>query len=630
MIFLLIHRKVESLIFCAVILSAGLFCSSSHAASYRYATTDMTWAEFYAGETNQTSSSLESSGLDAVSTATVRFTTRFNQTVSSTSDSGSTYTGLKDVQVRMTEEVYESLTDRSRYKFVNETFSEYKDVNSDGSFGKMVTETKAANSNVTLASGASSNHGDYILNVGIDFDSLGLKLGETASSFDYYIGATLETSDGKVYGLRPLYNMWVRATQLGFSVKDFTERNGTVLSSKYTSDLQGKTITKITYMLRNQPDPFIDNLNIYVKGDTTATVEPVYADGFSAFEISDGKVTATLRVNNAPSDSKYDSIVSISYDDPNGHHGWSTLPADSYTYSNGVLTLSGEISSVTHTYNIVLGDSNNKYIDIGTRFNAFTTDATSLIISGDNLGGVNFLLTPEGAVESVDAELARGNFVNASDYTSPDLNHSVPLSGMRHQVEGSGFSFDITLNNLSSGKTAVVGFGKIFYLTPENCGEAYPTIYSAIDALETYPSGFKAVQGDMFRRMGLRAMSVRGDETADLTSYMGAGAMIMSEESIMIFYGVMLADANTGEIREGGTYAFSPEGETLVSDGSRDGHIRAAWYFSLEASDTDPDTDPDPNPTPTLRKSSSGGCDSLSLTCTAALLMFAFMKSRGK
>ena len=631
---MLIHRKVESLIICAVILLAGIFCSFSHAASYRYATTDMTWAEFYAGETGQTSSSLESSGLDAVSTATVRFTTRFNQTVSSVSDSGSMYTGLKDVQVRMTDEVYESLMDRSRYKFVNETFTEYKDVNSDGSFGKMITETKAADANVTLSSGASSSHGDYILNVGIDFDSLGLKLGETASSFDYYIGATVETNDGKVYGLRPLYNMWVRATQLGFSVKDFTERNGTVLSSKYTSDLQGKTITKITYMLKNQPDPFIDNLNIYVKGNTTATAAAVYEEGFKAYEIADGTVNAQLRVSNAPADSSYASISSISYDDPNGHHGWSTLPADSYTvnYANGVilLTLRGDIASATHTYRVYLSDE--KYVDIMAEFKTFTTDATSLIISGDNLGGLNFLITPEGAVESVDAELVRGNFVNASDFTSPDLNHSVPLSGMRHQVEGSGFSFDITLNNLPSGKTAVVGFGKIFYLTPENCGEAYPTIYSAIDELETYPSGFKAVNGDMFRTMGLRAMSVRGNESVDLTSYMGAGAMIMTEDSIMIYYGVMVADANTGEINEGGTYAFSPEGETLVSDGIRDGHLIMSMWFEVQEDESDPDTDPDPqpNPTPTLRKSSSGGCDSLNLTCTAALLMFAFMKSSRK
>lgn len=614
-----IYRKVFAFTICTVILS----CSCAFAADYRYATTDMTWAEFYAGETEQTSSALESAGLDAVSTATVRFTNRFNAAVSSTSDSGSTYTGLKAVQVRMTEDVYNAITDKSRYTFVNDTFTEYKDVNSDGSFGKMITETvSASNASVRLASGTSVNHGDYMLALsGLDLASLGLKFGE-GSSFDYYLGAVIETQSGKKYGLRPLYNIWVNTSQLGFSVKDFTERNGTVLSSKYTSDLTGQTVTRITFLLKNQADPYI-TCSAYVKGSTTAVAEPVYETGFTAFEVVSGIVTATLRVNNAPSDSNYDSIVSISYDDPNGHHGWSTLPADCYTYSNGVLTLTGDIASKTHTYNIVLEDSNNRYIDIGTSFKTFTTDATSLIISGDNPGDVNFLITPEGCVSAVDAELESGNFVNATDYTSPDVNRTVPLSGMQDQVEGSGFSFDIVLNNLLSGKTGVVGFGKIFYLTPNNCGENYASIYSAISQLEEYPSGFRLVTGDMFTDMGLSAMAIKNGNTVDLTSYIGAGAMIMSESSIMIYYGFMLADANTNEIIEGGTYAFSPEGETLVSDGLRDGHLRFAMYFAL--------SDDDPTPTPSTKPGSSkGGCEALSLSSAGLILAIAFIKLRRK
>ena len=617
-----IYRKVFALTICAVILS----CSCAYAADYHYATTNMTWAEFYAGETEQTSSALESAGLDAVSTATVRFTNRFNATVSSTSDSGSTYTGLKAVQVRMTDDVYNAITDKSRYTFVNEVFTEYKDVYADGSFGKMITETVSANASVRLASGRSVNHGDYMLALsGLDLASLGLKFGE-GSSFDYYLGAVIETQSGKKYGLRPLYNIWVNTSQLGFSVKDFTERNGTVLASKYTSDLAGQTVTRITFLLKNQPDPYI-TCSAYVKGSTTATAEPVYETGFTAFEVVSGVVTATLRVNNAPSDANYDSIVSVSYDDPKGHHGWSTLPADSYTYSNGILTITGDIASKTHTYNIVLEDSNNRYIDIGTSFKTFTTDATSLIISGDNLGGVNFLITPEGCVSSVDAELESGNFVNATDYTSPDSNRIVSLSGLQNQVEGSGFSFDIALNNLPSGKTGVVGFGKIFYLTPNNCGGNYASIYSAISQLEEYPSGFRLVEGDMFSDMGFSVMSIQNGNTVDLTRYVGAGAMIISESQIMIYYGLMLADANTNEIREGGTYAFSPEGETLVSDGSRDGHLRFAMYFAL--SDDDPTPAPTPTPTPSNNPGSpGGGCDAFSLSSAGLILALAFMKLR--
>ena len=255
----------------------------------------------------------------------------------------------------------------------------------------------------------------------------------------------------------------------------------------------------------------------------------------------------------------------------------------------------------------------SKYADIMATFKTFTTDATSSIISGDNLGDVNFLLTPKGCVSSVDAELESGNFVNASDYTSPDLNRSVSLSGMPNQVEGSGFSFDIALNNLPSGKTAVVGFGKIFNLTQENCGSRFSNIYSSIEKLYTYPSGYKAIDGDMFRRMGLRVKSIQNGETVDVTDYVGAGAMIVDEETIVIFYGVMLADANTGEIDEGETYAFSPEGETLVSDGARDGHLRAAWYFTLSSN-----------------SGSSSGCNAFSLSSMSLLLGLAFITSRKK
>ena len=578
-----IHKKFIAFIVCLAVLS------SLPAFADHYATTDMTWAEFYAGEVGESASDLLADGLDAVSTATTRFTTRFNQTISSTDESGSLYSGIKAVQVRMSDDVYLLLSNDSRYTWSTTEFDEYKIVSSDGSFGKTVTETIAVTgASVTLSSGASSSHGDYILNVnGLNFASLDLKIG---TSFDYYLGATLETTDGKIYGLRPLYNMWVRENQLGFSVKDFTERsNGTVLDATYTQSLKGATISKITYILKDQADPYI-TCNIYVKDNsTTATAAPDYESGFNAFEIVNGQVTAKIVVSNSPSGANYNKIASVSYDDPKGHHGWSTLPANCYTYSNGVLTMSGDIVAATHTYNIILEDSNNKFADISTRFNTFTTDATSFIISDDNnAGAVNFLLTPSGACDSVDNFMKESNFVIASDYTSPDKNFSVVYEGGENQVKDSGFSFDITLNNVQSGKIGVVGFGKIFYLTPENCGAMYDYIYASISALETYPSGFKGVFGKMFREMGLKVWSVLDDGTLrDVTDYMGAGAMISDDKNIMIYYGVMLADRAITANDEGNTYPFSPEGETLLSDGAADGHIKATYYFEVLSEDAE-------------------------------------------
>ena len=79
-----------------------------------YATTDMTWQEFYAGEISGT----DATKLDAISSPTARIANRFTQLVSESNDlGGRDITGVKDVQVRMTGEVYDSLADKTRYTF---------------------------------------------------------------------------------------------------------------------------------------------------------------------------------------------------------------------------------------------------------------------------------------------------------------------------------------------------------------------------------------------------------------------------------------------------------------------------------------------------------------------------------
>ena len=133
-------RSFYVALFVFVLAIGGVSYGAEH-----YATTDMTWAEFYAGETGQTSTTLEELGLDAISTPTTKAITYFPLVVSSSNDKGSTLSGVKAVQVRMSDEVYEALKgnaryDFSRYTFTDETFSEYKVVSKDGSFGKMVTK----------------------------------------------------------------------------------------------------------------------------------------------------------------------------------------------------------------------------------------------------------------------------------------------------------------------------------------------------------------------------------------------------------------------------------------------------------------------------------------------------------
>lgn len=68
-------------------------CNSSAFADdgYVYATTNMTWAEFYAGEIGKDAADLTVS-YDAVSTATARFATRFSGFNSYVSNDATTWT----------------------------------------------------------------------------------------------------------------------------------------------------------------------------------------------------------------------------------------------------------------------------------------------------------------------------------------------------------------------------------------------------------------------------------------------------------------------------------------------------------------------------------------------------------
>ena len=192
-----IARKLRFMMVLVLALIPGMSYAQD---SFRYATTNMTWAEFYSGETGETSSDLEAQGLDAITSPTTPAISRFPLLVTSSNDSGSTLSGVRAVQVRMTEEVYNSLTDRTRYTFTDEAFTEYKPVNADGTFGAMVTDTvNPEGATVAFTSGASSTWGNYTLTVSGASIDIGLSGDKIARN---YLGGLIETSDGKIYGLR--------------------------------------------------------------------------------------------------------------------------------------------------------------------------------------------------------------------------------------------------------------------------------------------------------------------------------------------------------------------------------------------------------------------------------------------
>ena len=262
------NKTSRLLLLTAVILMSCVNAGYS-AESYKFALTDMTWAEFYAGETGKSSADLYAEGLDAVSSPTSRVAYRFTQLVSESNDlGGRDITGVKDVQVRMNQQVYNAMSSDTRYTFVDDTFTEFKPVNADGSFGSMVTELHAQDkAAVSLTTPAV--WGTYLFDVG----SIDVTLG--SGDTRYYMGALVETSDGKIYGMRHNNNLWFNAKDIALSTKEFTEVHGVSRRYKYTSDMEGKTVRKITYMLKNLPDEVV-NCNVFLKYQTSASVYPVY------------------------------------------------------------------------------------------------------------------------------------------------------------------------------------------------------------------------------------------------------------------------------------------------------------------------------------------------------------------
>lgn len=347
---------------------ALLSCVSAGAAladDYVYVTTNMTWAEFYAGELGASSSDIAVS-YDAVSTATQRFATRFGAFNATLSGDGTVFEGVKDVQVRMTSDVYNALTDASRFGApINGSFNEYKEMDADGNFGAMITETVEADSvDVAISGGKAQGHGNYRITLtGLSYDVLGVTLG---TSNDNFLGVKLETTDGTVYGLKPLHNLWIRgnmAEQIGFSVEDFVERNGTHLSYAHTQSLPGKTISTITYMLKNQPDIVI-NCGLFVKNWSDAAVT------VSGDVKSGSNVSVPLAFSDIPDGAGYElaSVAKVE-----GRTS-TVLSPDEYDYDDETLTFTTlEPGSYTATF------TSDTYVDIVASINAYvfaTTDMT--------------------------------------------------------------------------------------------------------------------------------------------------------------------------------------------------------------------------------------------------------------
>lgn len=347
---------------------------------YVYGTANLSYADFYYGELNdveenaeinldakdKAASYRESGMYDAVSSATTnKYKSFFSSTYSedNTNGQGGSIIGMKDVNIAVPTSLYENakkaISDNKEcsnklleiinsMKLSDNAPSEYKILNGDGTLTAMKSEVTEDTSD-TLTIKTQSSYGQYEVDPVTSENSPLSNL----SAKDSLLGIIVEDEDGKKYGMEHLENIWIGG-KFSFAVTDgFKEKHGNTIDYKRHEALQGKTIKKVTYLVKNGADIVI---NTNLKCKTLAGSDSIKATANDNFK--DG---ATVSVDTAavPSGSNY-TLSSVSM-------GKTVLTEGTdYTYANNTLTIKATDNTGVGSYSMVFTD--DTYSDIVASF----------------------------------------------------------------------------------------------------------------------------------------------------------------------------------------------------------------------------------------------------------------------
>ena len=287
-----------------------------------YGKVNLPYADFYYGELKNLTAvsndlnadavdkaaSLRADGMyDAVTSSTKnKFKSFFPTTYNSVNEDGSgKILGVKDVNVAIDKALYDKVkkaiadgktSKNPLFDIVknmtlnadNEQPKEYKVINGDGT----LTATKGDGTIVSPATATISTinrYGNYGLNIS----------GEGIPAAKDVDGVILKTSDGSMYAMKHLENIWVRTNEISFAVKpDFVEPHGNHVNYKAYTSIEGKTITEIRYLVHGGDDVIVKTSLLCKKipgADASASVNnAVFSEG----------VAVTTKVN-APADAAY-------------------------------------------------------------------------------------------------------------------------------------------------------------------------------------------------------------------------------------------------------------------------------------------------------------------------------------
>ena len=326
-----------------------------------YGTDSLTYAEFYSMEADS------AADIDAVSSATTGKNNIFTNADSTDPVEGEGYqiNGVKNMGVAVDAAQYAeaevleaagaltAVKDNGYTNAASITLSEdaatapavYKPLNSDGSYGALVAETKATVDSANLQIETSSNWGDYLLKV-IETDTENLRNDRNTGwpVGENILGAIVTAEkDGQTMnvGMKHLQNIWVQPYEIAFKLAD----------SDQFAALEGATVTQITYIV---PE------GTYVYNFTEDNfIKPQYKDAALSASFNDEKTSVTI--TGLP-DELEDVVVNIYQ---NKGHGQKNMIATGATPVDGVVTLD-ETAQVDDTVTYTVQITSSNYADLQT------------------------------------------------------------------------------------------------------------------------------------------------------------------------------------------------------------------------------------------------------------------------
>lgn len=338
-----------------------------------YGTANIPYADFFYGEMNdvQQNAEMQLDAADPVTAAGYREEGMYDAVTSCTNSKSKRYAtsyytentengsvtleGIRDVNIAVPTSLYKEAQEAIKegkncsnqllsiigsLKNVSETApesGEYKVLNGNGTLTAMTTETKTLTVDSSIST--SSVWGNY--QVSVEFGDKNPDQPTTANM----MGVIFETSDGEKYAMEHSQNLWLRTGEIAFAVKDgFVEPHKNTIDAKRSKGLEGKTIKKITYLVKDGADIVIPT-NLLCKykladgqGITGPEEKVVYQRGYGRTNVQ-----MTYQV---PETSSY-KLSSVKYDGNELEQG--AYAGYTYDEDKKILTVNGDTWSNSTT-----------------------------------------------------------------------------------------------------------------------------------------------------------------------------------------------------------------------------------------------------------------------------------------